>query len=98
MRGRLPVSGSYTGNGSTGVSVDLGFRPAKVELWNVTDGDLKVELVDDGSDGIHFEFKGADSQMSKVTSSPAKINSRGFSTGTDADLIESAKVFRWVAF
>lgn len=98
--GRETVIGSYTGNGSTAVVVDLGFRPAKVEFYNRTDGDVIVHLVDDGASGRAYEIRDSGSgttDLSRISSNAPTINNRGFSTGTDADLIESAKVFDWIA-
>lgn len=99
MRGRLPVTGSYTGDGSNAVAIDLGFRPAKVEIYNVTDGDTYSILLDDGSAGVHLKFVNHDTaQLAVVSSNEGSISPRGFNTGTDASIIESAKVYQWIAF
>jgi hypothetical protein len=95
MRGRLPVSGTFTGNGSTGQSFDVGFRPAKVEIYNTTDGDVKHELIDDGSTGLHFV---TDAAVAAITSGKGEILNRGFSTGTDAKIVENNKAYRWIAY
>lgn len=92
------VIGSYTGDGSNAVVVDLGFRPKRVELINVTDGDKLCIIVDDGADGkaLLVNDSGSGTSDLSIISEPL-ITARGFTTGTAATLIESAKVFRWVA-
>lgn len=101
MRGRLPKSGSYTGDGSNAAVVDIGFKPVHVVIWNETDGDVKCEILDNGADGVAFKIvdSGTDTtNLSKISSNAPKLGARGFSSGTDASLIESGKVFRWAAF
>lgn len=103
MRGRLPRVGKYTGDGSTEQTIDLGWQPQYVKIVNITDGDVTHELLLDAADGTtkHLETKdsgAASTDLSIVSSNAAAITSRGFRTGTDADIIESAKVYYWVAF
>lgn len=87
-------TGTYTGDGTNSITVDLAFRPKFVQMINVTDGDTKIEVYDDGIDGKCFSIVLA---TAALTSNPPKILSRGFSTGTNALVIESAKVYLWTA-
>ena len=91
--------GSYTGDGAAAVVVDLAFRPTKVEIYNRTDGDVQCAVVDDGVDGRAYLIKDSGSGTTDLTKiTEPLITSRGFTTGTNADLIENAKVFDWIAF
>ena len=96
---RGSVVGKYTGDGSNAVGVDLGFRPSKVEIVNVTDGDKKFEILDDGADGkcLLTNDSGSNTTDLSIVTEPT-LNNRGFNTGTHASIIESAKVFVWVAY
>lgn len=89
------VSGTYTGDGTTNQVVDLGFRPNKVELVNVTDGDTLIHVFDDGADGKAFSVVLA---AAALTVTPPTINNRGFTSGTNVLAIEAAKVYLWVAY
>ncbi len=96
---RHTVTGSYTGNGSTAVVIDCAFRPRKVEIYNRTDGDVQCNMVDDGVDGRAYLTKDSGSGTTDLTIVTAPlITSRGFTTGTNADLIENNKVFDYIAF
>jgi hypothetical protein len=91
---RNTVNGTYTGDGTNAVVFDIGFRPSKVEIFNVTDGDVYIHGLDDGSAGKWCNIGAA---AAALTSNPPLLNNRGFSTGTNAAVIESAKVYLWVA-
>jgi hypothetical protein len=93
------VIGSYTGNGSTAEVVDLGFRPKKVEIVNSTDGDKLVHIFDNGGAGkaLLVNDSGSGTTDLSIVAEPL-ITNRGFTTGTNANLIESAKVFLWIAY
>ena len=96
---RNTVVGTYTGDGSNAVTIQLDFRPSKVEIVNVTDGDKKCEIFDDGADGkalLTNTSAGGTTDLSIVAE--PKLTARSFTTGTNANLSESAKVFCWVAY
>jgi len=95
MRGRKPKTGQYTGNGSTGVSVDLGFKPSKVEITNITDGDVYAFAYEGMAAAKGIKIGAAVAQMS---SAGITLGATGFVVGTDADLIENNKVFAWIAW
>jgi hypothetical protein len=101
MRGRLPVTGSYTGDGSNGVSVKIGFKPKKVEIHNYTDADVKAEHIDGmpaASAFLTIDSGSGTTDKSKVTSAGITLTSLGFEVGTNANLIESGKVYYWIAY
>ena len=102
MRGRLPRVGTYTGDGSSDNRIDLGFQPAHVRIVNITDGDKLCEIfrLEDGTTkALLINDSGSGTtDLSIISSNAPTISSRGFTSGTDASLIESAKVFYWVAF
>lgn len=101
MEGHRRASGSYTGDGTNAVTVDIGFRPTQIVIWNKTDGTMRAEIIDDGADGQAFKILDSGSgttDLSRISSNAPVLNNRGFSTGTDASLIVSAKVFNWIAF
>lgn len=91
---RNTVTGTYTGDGSNAITFDLGFRPSKVEIFNVTDGDTLIGGIDDGSSGKWYSSAAA---VAALTSNAPSINNRGFATGTNALVIESGKVYLFVA-
>jgi hypothetical protein len=101
MRGRLPVTGTYTGDGSNGVSVNVGFRPRYVRIVNYTDADVHAEHIDgmpDASAMLVIDSGSGTTDLSKITSAGITLTSLGFEVGTNANLIENGKVYRWVAF
>ena len=101
MRGRLPKTGQYTGDGSNAVSVDLGFEAMMVLVYNETDGDVLALGVNGIADGKGLKIVDSGSgttDLSFMSSNGITIGKQGFKIGTDANLIENAKVFRWIAF
>lgn len=101
MRGRLPETGSYTGDGSNGVTVSLGFKPQYVKVFNYTDGDVvatHIAGMPDASAFLTIDSGAGTTDLSKITTAGITLTSSGFTIGTNANLIENAKVFYWVAF
>lgn len=94
MRGRLPSTGSFVGNGSA-VNIELTYRPSYVIIINRTDGDVKVEVIDDGANGRALLSQ---PEAMSVPANPPFITVRGFNSGTNALLVETGKVYDWVAF
>lgn len=95
---RLQVKkGQYTGDGVNDNQIDLGFRPKHVMIYNVDDGDVRVELFDDNADGYANKIVGA-AGPATISANAPKIGNRGFNTGTDADVIENLKQYRWIAW
>jgi len=86
-------TGTYTGNG-TSQSIDLGFRPIKVETINYTDGD-SVCIHYDGMTAAASIAIGA---AAAASANSITINDRGFSVGSSANVNENAKTFRYIAF
>jgi hypothetical protein len=100
MRGRLPKTGSYTGDGSNGVSVNLGFKPKYVKIINYTDADVVAEWIDgmpDASALLTIDSGAGTSDLSKITTAGITPTSLGFEIGTNASLIETNKVYYYIA-
>ena len=91
------AKGTYTGTTAL-LSVNIGFRPALIHIWNETDGDkyfmhidgmgaAKAYMINDSGSGA--------TDLSVIATNAITVNDRGFSVGTDSDLNESAKVYRF---
>ena len=96
-RGRLPRYGQYTGDGSNAATVDLGFSPVFVRVANQDDADDFYEIYKTG-ETTSVAYKSIAGTRTKVTTNPPEITSRGFHSGTDADLIVNTEKYDWVAF
>lgn len=95
------VFGTYTGTGAA-INIELGFVPARVEIFNETDGDVHWEW-QTGMTAGHAMQIAADGTSTRITSngvttrSPTDFTSKqGFTVGTT--LSESAKVHRYIAW
>lgn len=91
------VNGTYTGTGSA-ISVNIGFRPSKIVIWNETDGDKRFEFIDGLASAKVYSINDSGSEatdLSVIATAGITLTERGFSVGTDATLNESAKVFRY---
>lgn len=100
MRGRLPKTGTYTGTGAA-LDVNVGFKPIAVLAYNETDGDVValqmqgaaaakgLKIVDSGSGTTDISF---------VSSNGITLANNGFRVGTDSDMNENAKVYRYLAW
>lgn len=88
------VTGTYTGNGSS-QTITLGFKPVKLEIVNVTDGDTFYITYEGVSDATGWNISTA---TAAVAANGATLSTRGFSVGSDASVNENAKVFRYFAF
>ena len=96
-RGRLPKVGTYTGSGAA-ISIDLGYEPLAVVIYNETDGDGMWLAISGQADDKALQIldTGAGTtDLSFLASNGVTIQKRGFSVGTSVS--ESAKVFRYVA-
>lgn len=102
MRGRLPQTGTYTGNGSTAPTIPaLGFKPKYVRIFNYTDADVIAEHFEGmpaASALLTIDSGAGTTDVSKITTAGITLSSQGFAVGTNANLIENAKVYYWVAF
>lgn len=92
MRGRLPRTGLYTGDGAV-QSFDIGFRPIMVLVVNITDGDVLAFHLDGMTDDTSIDVASA---VAGNANNAITLSSKGFSVGTDYS--ENAKVFRYIAF
>src|ERR1041385_1281159 len=101
MRGRLPVTGTYTGDGSSAVTVNLGFKPKYVRVFNYTDAAFIGEYFDgmpDASALLTIDSGTGTTDLSKITTAGITTGPQGFTIGTNANFIVNAKVYYWVAF
>jgi hypothetical protein len=99
MRGRLPQVGTYTGTGAA-LSVQLGFKPACVLLYNETDGTFAGLHISGAADGVSLKIvdSGSGTTDLSVSSAGITLGATGFNVGTDAAYNVNAKVYRFVAF
>ncbi|SKB32392.1 hypothetical protein [Sphingopyxis flava] len=96
-------AGSYTGTGAA-ITIELGWVPDFVIVWNATDGDARWEWFNGMGAADALAIANHDStQLSLITSNgidaftgTAGDKSAGFTVGSA--LSESAKVFRYAAF
>lgn len=88
--------GTYAGTGAA-VSVDCGFKPVYVKIFNETDGDVSWECIQGLADASAYQNINDDTaQQSVISSNGITLSARGFSVGTA--LSESGKTFRYIAF
>lgn len=87
-------AGTYTGTGAA-QTITLGYEPKGLIIINVTDGDSVFFHIDGMSDGTGVAVGAA---AAAVASQGVTLTSRGFTLGTDSNVNESAKVFRYLAF
>jgi transcription elongation factor len=87
------ASGTFTGNG-TSQEIICGFRPSKIELFNVTDGDSYAHWHQGMANGTACAIAAA---AAAVTTGGITPTARGFSVGSDVAVNENAKVFAWFA-
>ena len=94
-------TGTYTGTGAA-VNVSLGFVPAKVEIFNETDGDDRWVWFKGMTDGHAYQSAAAGTN-SKITSNGVSeydgvrgSAAVGFTAGSA--LSESGKTFRYAAY
>ena len=85
------ASGQYTGTGSA-VNIVLGFKPRRVEIFNVTDGDAYFLQFEGMDDGDSISIVGA---VSQIADNGIKLVNNGFVAGSDCS--ENAKVFKFLA-
>lgn len=88
------VAGTYTGTGAA-QTITLGFKPKGLIIINTTDGDSVFYHIDGMADGTGVAVVLA---AAAVASQGVTLSARGFSVGTDLNVNESAKVFRYLAF
>lgn len=89
------MTGAYTGTGSALSVRTVGFRPKKVELFNVT-APASAVWTKDMADAAMFKRVTAGTG-SFVTTGGVTPLSDGFQVGTDADLNTAAELVYWVA-
>lgn len=87
-------TGTYTGNG-TSQSVTLGFKPMKVEIINITDGDTYYIHINGMTDATGISIAAA---TAGVSANGVTLSSNGFSVGSDVSVNENAKTFRYLAY
>lgn len=96
MRGRMPKSFTYTGDGSNAVTLDVGFQAKKVEILNYTDADVEaywMEGMPDASAVLRIDSGSGTTDLSKVTTAGITVGPKTVTIGTNASLIENAKVY-----
>lgn len=86
-------TGTYTGTGAA-QSITLGFKPLKVEIYNITDGDVFNVHYAGMTDATHMSSAAA---VALVSSNGITLSKTGFTVGTDNSVSENAKVFRYYA-
>lgn len=95
------MTGSYTGDGTNAVTVKCGRKPKRVEIFNYTDADVKASHQDTmpaASALLEIDSGSGTTDVSKITSAGITLGSTGFLVGTNANLIESGKVYHWTAW
>ena len=89
--------GTYTGDASSQTIV-IGYRPSKIVIWNETDGDARFEVIDGLAAAKAYAMLDTGSgatDLSVIASAAVTINDNGFSVGSDSDVNQSGKVFRY---
>lgn len=101
MRGRLPFTATYTGDGSTANTFKIGFKARYVKVVNYTDADVTAEYfagMPDASAILTIDSGSGTTDMSKITTAGITVGETSITIGTNANLVENAKVFYVVAF
>ncbi len=89
-------TGSYEGTGAA-VSIECGFKPICVIVYNEEDGDVMWLHLQGAADASALQITNhADTQLSFITSNGITLSVNGFSAGTT--LSESGKTLRYLAF
>lgn len=86
------ASSTYTGTGAA-VSVNIGFKPACVIVWNETDGDVLFIHINGMTAATAIQI---DAAVAALGSNGCTLATTGFTAGSS--MSESAKVFRYIAF
>lgn len=89
------ATGSVAGTGSAIIVDVVGFRPRKVELYNV-DGDAIGIWTDTMPDASMMKTVAAGT-TAQVTTGGVTPRAAGFSIGADADVNAAGEAIHWVA-
>ena len=92
MRGRLPKTGTYVGDGAI-QSFNIGFKPAMVLLANTEDGDVVALHIQGMTDDTAIDIAAA---AAGNANNAITLTSNGFSVGTDYS--EADKTYFYIAF
>lgn len=90
------MTGAVVGTGSAINVKTVGFRPRKVELFNVASGDV-MEWSNTMPDAYGLKRVAAGTG-SYVTSGGVTPLAAGFTLGTDSDLNAAGETVHWVAY
>lgn len=85
--------GTYTGSG-VAQTLDIGFKPVAILLFNETDGDWLGCHIDNMSAATAYKFT---TGIAKISTNGITLNDFGFTVGSDATLNENLKVYRYLA-
>ena len=94
--GTRQVRGSLKGTGATRDVTTVGFRPSKVEVFNV-DGDCLAFWQDTMPDDSAMKTIAAGT-TAQITSDGITPLANGFTLGADTDLNVSGEEVHWTAF
>ena len=88
--------GEYTGTGSAGTQIDVGFEPAFVMVKNTTTPNdwIIVDSARTASVGLWANTSGAESAQGSITA----LTSNGFTLGADGEANVSGNTYIYAAF